>query len=41
MGENNRLENMLSEREKVKCFSFRKEPFEVIAEESFRVGKLL
>jgi len=32
------LENMLSEREKVNCFSFRKEPFEVIAEECFRVG---
>ena len=33
-----RMENMLSGNEKVNCFNFRKEPFEVIAEESFYVG---
>lgn len=34
-----RLKNMLSGNEKVNCFNFRREPFEVIAEESFSVGK--
>lgn len=33
-----RMENMLSGNEKVSCFGFRKEPFEVLAEEYFRVG---
>lgn len=33
-----RMENMLSGNEKVNCFNFRREPFEVIAEENFNVG---
>jgi len=30
---------MLQETEKVKCFSFRRDPFEVIMEEDFSVGR--
>ncbi len=33
-----RMENMLSGNEKVSCFGFKKEPFEVITEECFHVG---
>lgn len=34
-----RLKSMLQETEKVKCFSFRRDPFEVIMEEDFSVGR--
>ena len=33
-----RLENMLSENDKVNCFCFKREPFEVVAEENYNVG---
>ena len=33
-----RLENMLSENDKVNCFCFRRDPFEIIVEENYRVG---
>ena len=34
-----RLTNMLSGSEQVSCFCFRREPFEIVAEDSFSVGK--
>ena len=34
-----RLQNMLSESDKVSCFCFKREPFEVVAEDKFAVGK--
>ncbi|MBE5959004.1 MAG: NUDIX domain-containing protein [Lachnospiraceae bacterium] len=34
-----RLHNMLSAIEKVNCFNFRREPFEVVNEDYFTVGK--
>ncbi|PWT26664.1 NUDIX hydrolase [Butyrivibrio fibrisolvens] len=34
-----RLENMLSADDTVKCFNFRKEPFEVVAEEKYTVRR--
>ena len=34
-----RLQNMLSESDKVKCFCFKREHFEVVAEDDFVVGK--
>ena len=34
-----RLQNMLSESDNVNCFCFRREPFEIIAEDNFNVGK--
>lgn len=33
-----RLENMLSENDKVNCFCFRRDPFEIIVEENYSVG---
>ena len=33
-----RLENMLSGSEKVNCFCFKREPFEIVAESSYNVG---
>ena len=33
-----RLANMLSGGKKVNCFCFKKEPFEIVAEDSFSVG---
>lgn len=33
-----RLENMLAENDKVTCFGFRREPFEVLDETKFKVG---
>jgi len=34
-----RLQNMLSESDKVSCFCFKREPFEVVVEDNFNVGK--
>ena len=34
-----RLQNMLSESDKVNCFCFKREPFEIVAEDNFDVGK--
>lgn len=34
-----RLQNMLSENDKVTCFCFKREPFEIVAEDNFTVGK--
>ena len=34
-----RLENMLSVGNTVNCFNFKKEPFEVVAEEKYTVGR--
>ena len=34
-----RLQNMLSESDKVNCFCFIREPFEIVAEDNFNVGK--
>jgi len=34
-----RLENMLSESKQVHCFCFKREPFEIVAEDSYNVGK--
>ena len=34
-----RLENMLSGKNTVSCFGFTREPFDVVDEEEFRVGK--
>ena len=34
-----RLQNMLSESDKVNCFCFKREPFEIVAEDNFNVGK--
>ena len=34
-----RLQNMLSESDKVKCFCFKREPFEIVSEDDFVVGK--
>ncbi|WP_196805287.1 NUDIX domain-containing protein [Butyrivibrio sp. NC3005] len=34
-----RLENMLSADDTVKCFNFKKEPFEVVAEEKYTVRR--
>lgn len=34
-----RLENMLSASDKVNCFCFRREPFEVVSDEKYDVGK--
>ena len=34
-----RLQNMLSESDKVNCFCFKREPFEIVAEDDFHVGK--
>lgn len=34
-----RLENMLSASNKVNCFCFRREPFEVVSDEKYDVGK--
>lgn len=36
-----RLENMLSGTDKVNCFGFKREPFEVVAEEKYCVGNKL
>ena len=33
-----RLENMLSESNRVTCFCFKRDPFEIVAEDSFNVG---
>lgn len=33
-----RLKNMLSENDKVNCFCFRRDPFEIVTEENYRVG---
>ena len=33
-----RIENMLSENDKVNCFCFKREPFEIVEEDNFRVG---
>ncbi|MBQ4039751.1 MAG: NUDIX hydrolase [Oscillospiraceae bacterium] len=33
-----RLENMLSESNRVACFCFKRDPFEIVAEDSFNVG---
>ena len=33
-----RLENMLSENDKVNCFCFRREPFEVVSDKTYGVG---
>ena len=35
-----RLEIMLSENKTVHCFGFKKEPFEIIEEQDFIVGKV-
>ena len=34
-----RLQNMLSESDKVNCFCFKREPFEIVTEDNFSVGK--
>lgn len=34
-----RLQNMLSESDKVNCFCFKREPFEIVEEDNFSVGK--
>ena len=34
-----RLQNMLSESDRVNSFCFKREPFEVVAEDNFNVGK--
>ncbi|MCR5754136.1 MAG: NUDIX domain-containing protein [Acetatifactor sp.] len=34
-----RLENMLAENNKVSCFNFKREPFEVIVEDKYSVGR--
>ena len=34
-----RLQNMLSESDKVNCFCFKREPFEIVTEDNFNVGK--
>ena len=34
-----RLENMLSAGEKVSCFNFKREPFEVLADEKYSIGR--
>lgn len=34
-----RLQNMLSGSDKVNCFCFIREPFEIVAEDNFNVGK--
>ena len=36
-----RLQNMLSESDKVNCFCFKREPFKVVAENDFSVGSKL
>ena len=33
-----RLENMLSENDKVNCFCFKREPFEIVIEQKYSVG---
>ena len=33
-----RLENMLSESGKVNCFCFKREPFEIVTDDSYQVG---
>ena len=33
-----RLENMLSENDKVNCFCFKREPFEIVEEREYDVG---
>lgn len=33
-----RLENMLSENDKVNCFCFRRDPFEIVIEENYSIG---
>ena len=33
-----RLENMLSENDKVNCFCFRRDPFEIVTEENYSIG---
>ena len=33
-----RLENMLSESDRVSCFCFKREPFEIVKEETYKVG---
>ena len=33
-----RLENMLSESDKVNCFCFKREPFEVVEDKCYKVG---
>ena len=33
-----RLENMLSQSDKVYCFCFKREPFEIVAEENYSIG---
>lgn len=35
-----RLKNMLSGNDKVNCFGFKREPFEVVVEENYRVGNI-
>ena len=35
-----RLENMLSGSERVNCFGFKREPFEVVADDQYAVGDL-
>ena len=34
-----RLQNMLSESDRVNCFCFKREPFEIVVEDNFGVGK--
>ena len=33
-----RLQNMLSESDKVNCFCFKRDPFEIVVEENYNVG---
>ena len=33
-----RLENMLSENNKVNCFCFKKEPFKIVEESNYSIG---